>query len=207
MMLRNSFLFLLFLFFFEAAGQQKDNSRFRNLSDAEKKWARRHPFTALKVKRLTKEALLVVAEVKRENLLDQYDNGGKLDAFRHAFTMAYLAQRVSVKKLRDLGIAHEKANYDQFMERSVEHGETPDSLSGEMDLRNNELGFSLGLNNKNIQTDSLKMVVIKAISNGEAWCMRRNQKGKYVNCKGEEIDPAEWKGKWSVPKCLVRSHQ
>src|ERR1700747_2369512 len=67
---------------------------FGHLSRPEKCWAIFHPFCALKVKKLTKRALLVVNEVKEKKLLDQYENGGQLDAFRHAYTMALLSQKI-----------------------------------------------------------------------------------------------------------------
>jgi hypothetical protein len=187
--------------------QKTYNARFDHLSNEEKKWIRRHPATALKVKRMTKEALQIVEQVKKEKLLDLYENGGLLDAFRHTFTMAYLAQKISVRKLRSLGIAHEKGNYEQFKKGMVENGEVPDSLSGEMDLKNNELGFLIGSTNKNISPDSLKIFVVEWIKRGGAWYIARNQYGRYVDCAGKEIVLDEWKGKWNIPKCMRRTNE
>jgi hypothetical protein len=152
-----------------------------------------------------KTALSVVGEMKNQNLLDSFENGGKLDAFRHIFTMAFLSQNISVKKLSVLGKAHEKGNYLQFTQGKLEYGELPDSVSCEMDLLNNEIGFELGVKFKKVDLDSLRNIVLAAIRTGSAWMIKRNSKGEYLKCDDSILRISEWKGMWGIPKCLTKS--
>jgi hypothetical protein len=170
-------------------------------------WAFWHPFAALKVKHHLPKAMAVYKEVKQAKLLDTLEFGGRLDAFRHTFTMAYLAQRVKVKKLRKLGIAHEKGNKQQFKKLKLEFGERADSLACEMDLRNNEAGFAIGSSHKKETIADLKLIVLTQIQAGKAWYLKRNREYNYVSCNGEVIDMKVWAGIWNVPKCLIRTNE
>ena len=80
--------------------------------------------------------------------------------------MAAFAQKIKIKKLKKLGIAHEKGNYRQFKKYQNEEGERPDSLSNVMDLKNNDLGLKIGSENKKISLADLKELVINEIKNG-----------------------------------------
>ena len=180
-------------------------NKFSALSAPEKKWVVLHPLCAKKINRITKKTFLTIQEVKKSNELDQYENGGKLDAFRHIYTMAVLAQKIPVNKLRRLGIAHEKGNAIDFKKNKLEQGELPDSVSCEMDLRNNEIGFELGRKHQKENSTELEKIIIRKIDDGNAWIILRNENGAYLNCEKEEIDGKQWEGKWNVPKCLVRS--
>src|SRR3954462_1646423 len=104
-------LLITFIFFSVMLLGQKFGKR----SHYEKHWAFFHPFAALKVKRIYKLCLPHYEEVKSSGTLDAYRNGGKLDAFRHVFFMAAFSQRINTRKLRKLGIAHEKGNYSAFL--------------------------------------------------------------------------------------------
>ena len=168
-------------------------------------WAIWHPIAALKVKKIHKRVLIVYNKSDTKLLLDNYGNGGKLDAFRHVFFMSAFSQKIKVKKLRKLGIAHEKGNYHQFLKLGTENGEVPDSLGSVMDLSNNELGFKIGLENKKKTLEELKEEVIKEIKEGKAIVMKRKKTGAYVDCNNKIIDLELYKGKWFVPKCLVPS--
>lgn len=169
----------------------------------EKRWAFAHPFAALKVKKIYKRCLPLYEEIKMTNKLDQYKNGGKLDAFRHTFFMAAFAQKIKTKKLRKLGIAHEKGNQVNFIKGITEDGEFADSLSCEMDLKNNEMGFRIGSNNKKKDLRDLKDLVIEEIRKGEAVYFKRNSNGQYLTCEGEVINLERYKNKWFIPKCLI----
>lgn len=173
----------------------------------ELRWAFWHPFAALKVKRHLPIAMEVYKEVKQAKLLDTLEFGGKLDAFRHTFTMAYMAQRIKVKKLRKLGIAHEKGNKRQFKKLKTEFGERADSLACEMDLRNNESGFAIGSSHKKETIADLKLIVLTQIQAGKAWYLKRNTEFKYVDCTGKIIDLRGYAGIWAVPKCLIRTNE
>ena len=168
-------------------------------------WAIVHPFAALKVKKLTRQANLVVDTKHLRAELDSFSDGGKADAFRHVFYMSVYSQVIKVKKLRKLGIAHEKTNFKQFKKGKSEFGGLPDSLSSVMDLTNNELGFLLGSENKNLAHHDLYLKVISEIKAGKAMIMLRNKNGSFLNCDYQPLNLRVYAKQWHVPKCLVAS--
>lgn len=177
----------------------------QNRSKYEWLWALGHPFAAVKVKMITKKCYFIYNnDPNLKNQLDHFSNGGKLDAFRHVFFMAAFAQKIKVKKLRKLGIAHEKGNYRQFLRSQNEDGEIPDSLETVMDLKNNEVGFEIGKENKKAALENLKDIVVSEIKKGKAMIMKRNNKGIYLDCSNKPIDLWMFRT-WSTPKCLVSS--
>jgi hypothetical protein len=178
-----------------------------HISRYEYRWAVFHPFTALKIKKQLPKARLIYTSMKKEKLLDTIESGGKLDAFRHTYTMAYFARTIKVKKLRKLGKAHEKGNKLQFYKHALEFGERPDSLACEMDLRNNELGFSIGKNYKWLNDQELKAVVLNEIVIGKAWYLKRNERAKYTDCEGNELNLMDFKDKWHIAKCLISTNR
>ncbi len=192
-------LLIIFIFFYVMLFGQKFSERSRY----EKRWAIFHPFAALKTKKIYAACHPIYEEVKKTNALDQFENGGKLDAFRHAFFMAAFSQKINVKKLRKLGKAHEKGNHLHFLKNIKEEGELADSLSTVMDLKNNELGFSIGSENKKKDLKDLKDLVIEEIKKGAAVYFKRNLAGQYLTCEGEIIDLNYYKNKWVIPKCLI----
>lgn len=171
----------------------------------EKRWAMLHPFAALRVKSRLKTAMTIYHEVKNQRALDEFESGGTLDAFRHSFTMAYLAQKIKVKKLRQLGKAHEKTNQYYFYKNTLELNDRADSLACEMDLRNNELGFKIGHSHRKASLDSLKLLIINEIKQGNAWILKRNVQKQYLTCQNEIIVIENYKKTWYVPKCLIQS--
>ncbi|MDP3557845.1 MAG: hypothetical protein Q8T03_10755 [Bacteroidota bacterium] len=174
-------------------------------SKQEKIWAFKHPFSAVKIKKLYRQVSPIYKQSLNKLLLDSFNNGGKLDAFRHTYFMAAFAQKVKVKKLRELGIAHEKGNQKQFIKQQTEEGELADSLSNVMDLNNNELGYKIGKENKNLSLEELRQLIIKEINEGKALIMKRNKSGNYLDCNNNIIDLKLYLHKWYVPKCLVSS--
>ena len=176
------------------------------ISAYEKRWAALHPFAAVKIKHLNKTLTTIYTEIKLSGELDSFSNGGKLDAFRHCFYMAAFAQKIKIQKLRSLGVAHERGNYEQFLKSYVEEGEVPDSLSSVMDLRNNELGFAIGLAYQNVDLNALKMIVIQKIKSGDAVIMNRNKQGFYLDCNNLILEIPKLKLPWNLPKCLVASN-
>jgi hypothetical protein len=193
-------LFLLFVIPCIAGySQGSDVSRY------ELSWSFFHPGAAIKVKKIKDECDRSFDKKIIQAQLDSFSNGGKLDAYRHIFYMAAFAQKINAKKLRLLGIAHEKNNYNQFKKGSLEFGEIPDSLSTVMDLYNNELGIKLGSANKGADLRTLSQLTISEINHGKAIIMKRKKSGTYVNCEGKEINPEIYKAKWFIPKCLVNS--
>lgn len=197
-MLLKSVLFFCLMAFTFVSGQK--------LSHYEKRWAFYHPIAALRVKQISKKCFKIYNQPIITAQLDKNANGGKLDAFRHTFFMAAFAQKIKVKKIKKLGIAHEKYNYKQFLKNEVENGELPDSLGTIMDLKNNDLGFEIGIKYKNEDLVKLSEIVIAAINNGEAAIIKRNKVGDYVDCNGNAIILPKQK-KWSNNKCLVKSNE
>lgn len=177
------------------------------ISKYEYRWAMLHPFVAKKVQKHLVEAMDVYKEVKKEKLLDGFESGGTLDAFRHTFTMAYLSRFVMVKKLRKLGKSHERGNEYFFYKNKQEFGERADSLACVMDLRNNELGFELGVKYKTVSKTELKNSVIEQILAGNAWKLKRNSENQYVSCENEPILIDNYKNTWFLPKCLIKSNE
>ena len=181
--------------------------RFGSRSGPEKCWALFHPFAAWKVKKIYNCALPFYNKIKKINSLDSFSNGGKLDAFRHAYFMAAFAQKIKVKKARKLGIAHEKGNYKDFLKGIKEDGEIPDSLSMVMDLHNNEIGLKTGKENKCLELRALADVVLSLLNKGEGVYFKRNAKGNYLTCKEEILEREAYSGKWYVPKCLIKTNE
>ncbi len=204
-MTRLYFLVYIVCLFFAVTTTAQTKS-FHNLSKYEKRWAIWHPFAAKKIKQHQTEMYAVVKEVKHRQLLDTFENGGKLDAFRHTFAMAYFSKFVKVHKLRNLGKAHEKANHWQFLHHLPdEDGELSDSLSSVMDLKNNDIALSLSKEVKNLPIEEIKQKIIALIKNGGVFIIKRNTEGKYVDCNNELI-PAEKLKIWNTPKSLVKSN-
>ncbi len=181
--------------------------KFSDRSSYEKHWGFFHPFAALKVKKIYKQCLPYYNELKKTNALDVFENGGKLDAFRHAFFMAAFTQKIKVKKIRKLGIAHEKGNYKHFLNGINEQGELPDSLSSVMDLQNNELGLQVGSENKKKDLRDLRDLVTEEIKKGSAVYFKRNLNAKYQTCSGEIIELENYRSKWFIPKCLMKTNE
>lgn len=173
------------------------------LSKEEKRWVRNHIFRANKARKVTKRTLLRVNNLMLGNALDNYNTGGEIDAFRHAFWMAYLTKKIGEKHALELGEAHEKGNYEQYLKGILEDKSLPDSISGEMDLRNNKIGAFIGKTIVWKKTDELEKVVISFIKEGKLWMLKRNQFGELVNCEGMVV---EKRADWYLPYCLVPSN-
>ncbi len=178
-----------------------------SISKYERCWALWHPIAALKIKKQLPFAMLVYKEVEKNKLLDTLAYGGKLDAFRHTYVMSHLARTIKIKKLRKLGIAHEKGNKREFYDNKLEFAERADSIACEMDLRNNEVGITLGIAHKHSTNEELKYLIISEIKNGKTWYLKRNSNYQYVTCNDNIINLLDYKGIWNVPKCLVPTNE
>jgi hypothetical protein len=75
-----------------------------------------------------------------------------------------------------------------------------------MDLRNNELGYKLGLENKLSTNVELKEIVITAIKDGKAWYLKRNKHHFYVDCSNKPLELNYYRGQWFIPKCLIQTN-
>jgi len=202
--------FLLpFLLVVLAGKSQSLAKNFRQLSRPEKMWVIVHPFSATKAWKCTTRARLVTDSLQRSGVLND-GNGGQLDAYRHAYWMALLVQKISPRKAAKLGKAHEKGNYLDYKKEKTEEGTRPDSLMCEMDLRNNQSGISIGEAFKS-DTATKKLYleerVLHAVWNGQLTIAKKDAQGNYLDCSGKSIDLTLYARKWYIPKCLVRSNE
>lgn len=166
-------------------------------------WAIRHPFSALKVKRVYKKASLIYVLQKQKQQPDSFSVNGKLDAFRHVFFMAAFSQKIKSNKLVKLGEAHEKANYKQFECDPKREKVQQDSLSTVMDLNNNRIGIKLGKDCDGCPLEELRDKVLFLIESKRVYFIRRNKEGNYITNTNEIIQISDFNGKWFIPFDLV----
>ena len=137
-------------------------------------------------------------------------SGGQLDAFRHAYWMSLLSQKIAVRKAVKLGNAHEKGNYLEWKKRKSEDGTRADSILCVMDLRNNAAGIAIGLIYKAdtaAAKTNLAELVLKETWDGNLTIIKKDAEGNPLTCEGQMIDPTMYDGKWYIPKCLVKSNE
>ena len=162
-------------------------------------WGITHPFIALKVKRITHNALFVTDSLGKAKILTD-KSGGRLDAFKHSYWMASLAKEIKPQKARKIGEIHEKVNYKSYKNGTS----SQDSTASAMDLLNNEIGISIGTINKSKSKKELISIIIDAIENGKMYIIKKDKKGNYLDCNNHIIDLSKEKG-WDKRKCLVGS--
>jgi hypothetical protein len=179
---------------------------FFDLSCPKKVWVLLHPFKAVKSLEISKEANRVADSIKKTNLLDGDASGGQVDAFRHAYWMARLQQKIGKRAARALGKAHEKTNYQQYKNRLLEDGEAPDKVSSDMDLYNNEIGLSLTQKGISHPKDGLIYTIVNAILAGKLKVIKKDTNRNYLSCDDKLITQKELKGKWKNNKCLMNSN-
>lgn len=197
-------MILVLIFFMQPLFAQKKVAP-RRVTCPEIMWAITHPFVALKAIRLTKVSLGISESMRNDTLLDGRWIGGQLDAFRHAYWMAMLAQQINPEKVIRLGNAHEKANWIDFKKGRLEEDAVPDSANGEMDCFNNARGVMIGCENRNASREELKQLIINDILAGNMKIISTDGQGNFLDCSGNIIDMNYWRGKWTIPKCIVPS--
>ena len=195
-------ILLISIFSSSLYGQQTAYKNFKKLSCSEKRWVVFHPFVAKKAWQLSLEARTVTAEVKQQQILKGIGNGDQLDAFRHTYWMARLAQEIHWRKAKRLGKAHEKGNYRQFKKGKLEDDVLPDKISSEMDLFNNQVGIDLG---KSMKGKELKNDVIQIVQEGKCKIIKTDSNGNFLDEQNNMIPAEELKGKWENRKVLVNS--
>ena len=195
-------ILLISIFSSSLYGQHSACENFKKLSCPEKRWVVFHPFVAKKAWQLSLEARTVTAEVKQQQILKGIGNGDQLDAFRHTYWMARLAQEIHWRKAKRLGKAHEKGNYRQFKKGKLEDDVLPDKISSEMDLFNNQVGIDLG---KSMKGKELKNDVIQIVQEGKCKIIKTDANGNFLDEQNNIIPAEELKGKWENRKILVNS--
>ncbi|MCF8297409.1 MAG: hypothetical protein K9J13_07710 [Saprospiraceae bacterium] len=198
-------LFVLFPLFTFA--QESNSEKFKALSRPEKFWVVFHPFVAKKAAFYSNKVRIVNDSIKLTNTLDGIENGGQVDAFRHAYWMALLSCHIHWRKALKLGKAHEKGNFIDYKKRKKEDGSLPDFASSEMDLWNNKAGIEIGRKYKeDISETQLQQIIIHAILKGEMRIIKTNSDGKFLDEDGNIIPESELIGRWENNKCLVPSN-
>lgn len=166
-----------------------------------------HPFIAKKAFRITTHVRFVTDSIAQHGILKD-GNGGQLDAFRHAYWMASLAQKIPAHKAEKLGKAHEKGNYLGWKNGIEEDSMRADSIMCVMDLKNNATGIQLGKEFKADTSSSkkkLEELVLKNVKSGKMVIVKKNSSGQPEDVSGRIIIAGNYKGKWYIPKVLVRS--
>ena len=122
--MKPAIVLICFLFAIQPAFAQSPKNSFLHLSCPEKWWVVTHPFVANKARKITTGVIRISEEMKKDSLLDGDADGGQVDAFRHAYWMASLSQKIYWKKAIALGKAHEKGDYRKFSKRKVDDDKT-----------------------------------------------------------------------------------
>lgn len=178
-------------------------SAFPSLSPPEWRWVLRHPFAAHKAWKVSRETIRTCSERRGKYPLDSALSGGNLDAFRHAYWMARLTQRIGERRARNLGIAHEKGNYRMFQKGKLEEGMRPDSLSSVMDLQNNEWGIKMGKENPKLVPQQISDLVMRELLDGKGIKLLCSMEGVWLDCNQKPIALFAYSRRWYIPFCLV----
>lgn len=190
-----------------ASAQHSAKKKFKELSPPEKTWVIFHPFVAKKALKLSELARAESKALISDPRLDGDENGGQIDAFRHAYWMTLLSQHMCWRKARSLGVAHEKGNYINWKKNRLEDMALTDSIASVMDMKNNSYGINLSRQSGKINVDTLKTVIINAILEGELIILWKNKEGKFLDCDGILADDQIRLEKWSKSRCLVPSNK
>jgi len=180
----------------------------KSLSRPEKCWSIAHPFKAQIVLECALRARFVTDSLRKAEVMTD-DNGGQLDAFRHAYWMALMIDAgLKEKVARRVGQKHERGNYLDFKKGKLEEGLRTDSLASVMDSRNNEVGIQLGVKYQASEKKlSLIEMVMTEIADGRLWILKKDAEGNYRTCENKQIDLTLYSGQWFIPKCLIRSNE
>jgi len=199
------FLFILFLIKI-SYGQSSVIKSFKELHGAEKCWVITHPFVAKRAWNAAQKAKSISEKMMVRSNLDHEEQGGQVDAFRHAFWMALMTRNFHWRKAIKLGRAHEKGNKKDYKKRKYEKGYLPDAVSSAMDLWNNQAGIAIGRQFKTVSENELKEIVFRYILEGKMKIIKKDSKGNFLDSENRIIPAHLWKGKWDNPKMLVPSN-
>ncbi len=197
-----TFLLILIAKFSSA---QSSNPSFKKLSRPEKWWVVTHLFVAKKAARITIQARTVSKGMLNDSLLDHDADGGQVDAFRHSYWMARLAQEMCWRKAVKLGNAHEKGNYLDFKKKKTGEEVFSDSIASAMDLFNNKKGIETGRENKSVTKEEIQKLILAEILSGKMKIILKDSQGNSLDCDHQSIDLKKYSRVWNVPRCLINS--
>ena len=196
-------LLSLFIFAVQFQGKsQQINSGFSNLSSPEKWWVIWHPFKAKKALDASIKTLRITDSIKKTGSIGKDINGGRLDAFKHAYWMVLLTKNIGPKPSNSLGKAHEQGNRKTFENGSKEDGYLPDKAASDMDLHNNQVGIDLYIQYPQESEKTLIDLVLKSLHRGDLRMLKKDG-ANFLNCDGVLIDSKDLIGTWENEKCLI----
>jgi len=203
---KRSFIIVLILLSSQLSAQSNWEN-FRKQSTPHKMWILFHPFKAKKASEISFEATRISDSIAKTDLLDKDIAGGQVDAFRHAYWMARLRQKIGKCAALSLGKAHERDNYKTFKKNKFEDGILPDQASKEMDLFNNKVG--LGFTKKGISADRNEIInqIINTILKGDLKIIKKDSVGNYLTCEGALIPSTALLHSWKNNKCIIPSNK
>lgn len=202
-------LFIFSIIFSSCFSYSQSNlKQFKKLSRPEKCWVFSHPFKVKKAFIITKNVLSDVDSIKKTSIIGTDLNGGKLDAFKHAYWMLSLTNEIGKRRALKLGKAHEKGNNLEFKKHKLEDDILPDSISSDMDLKNNSVGAKAHDGSFMSGKNDFQRIIMQLLNEGRLFIIKKDKQGNYLYCDGTFIDTNEWKGKWkwNIPKCLIPSN-
>ncbi len=84
----------------------------------------------------------------------------------------------------------------------------PDSVSSEMDMKNNLAGIRIYKNCRHIHFKAeLIDRTLQELVEGKLYMIKKDANKNYLTCDNHSIPLDEWKGKWGIPKCIIASNQ
>lgn len=205
--MKKSATFIVILFLSSQLSAQSNWKKFWKLSAPYKKWVIFHPFKAKSAFEVSIEAIRVSDSIAKTDLLDKDNAGGQVDAFRHAYWMARLHQKIGKCAALSLGKAHEKDNYITFKKHETENGIVPDKASKEMDLFNNNVGLSFTQKGISESKNGLTYKIANAILSGDLRVLKKDSIGNYLTCDGKIIPSEELLYSWENNKCIISSNK
>lgn len=203
-------VFVCFVILFQnnlEAQKSKRYKSFQSLSRPEKCWAIKHIFIAGKTFEISTNCQAISEQYATADSLDGDINGGQVDAFKHAYWMASLVQKIHWRKAKQLGKSREKGSYLRW-KKGIQKGKgnLPDKAGSEMDLWNNLQGIEIGQKNKNLSSKELQQLVVEAILSGKMKIIKKNTSGQFLDKESKIIHAKELVGTWENEKVLVPSN-
>lgn len=170
--------------------------KFGKLTWPEKCWTAGHPFAALKVWKVSRDALAQTDSLFRTQTLAGPLNGGPVDAFRHAYWVSGLCQAIGPRKALGLARAHERGNYRNFLHGQQEEEYIPDRVCSEMDWWNNSRGMEIWASKPEATPKERLILVLQYYQEGMLKVIAQNGSGQFVGQNDEALPRDAWEGLW-----------